>query len=116
MAALWLLLGLGGGLLVALYFRTRLGVARAEVARLTPALTTAELARDEHLERVHELERELLTVTGEGQREVERLQGELGHERSLGAERLAAVEQANERASDTFKAMSGEALKDATTQ
>ena len=116
MAAIWGLLGFVGGSAVALYVWTRLAAARGEVARLTPALAAAEAARDEHLARVHGLERELLTVTGELQREVARLQGDVEHERALAAEKLQAVEQANARAAESFKALSGDALKDATGQ
>src|SRR5690242_18172757 len=116
MAALWLLIGLSTGVAVAVYFRTQLTVARTEVARLRPALAAAESASDAHLARVQGLERELLTVTGELQSEVERLQSEVEHEQSLAAERVAAVEQANARAAESFKALSGDALTNATTQ
>jgi hypothetical protein len=52
---------------------------------------------------------------GELQREVAGLEATVAHEHALAAERLAAVERANERASAAFKALSGEALKDAST-
>jgi DNA recombination protein RmuC len=116
MALVLILVALAAGGAVALVFRARLAIARGEVARLTPALADAESARDEQLGRVNELERELLTVTGDLRREADRLEGEVEHERALATERLQAVEQANAKASESFKALSADALKDSTAQ
>jgi DNA recombination protein RmuC len=88
MNALWLLLGLalGSGLTV-LMLRARLR-----------ALAVAS-------SRSSELERELIGA-----------RADLEHERALAAERLAAVQDAQERLSSTFKALSAEALQASQSQ
>lgn len=83
MQAIWLLIGLlvGGGL-VLLLVRGRLHALSAESAR------------------AGDLERRLLTT-----------ESQLGHERTLGQERLATLQDAQERLSNSFKALSAEALQ-----
>ncbi len=83
MQAIWLLIGLlvGGGL-VLLLVRGRLRALSAESAR------------------AGDLERRLLTT-----------ESQLGHERTLGQERLATLQDAQERLSNSFKALSAEALQ-----
>jgi DNA recombination protein RmuC len=49
--------------------------------------------------------------TGELERELVRARADLEHEQALGEERLAAVNDAQERLSDSFKALSAEALQ-----
>jgi DNA recombination protein RmuC len=88
MNALWLLVGLlvGAGG-VALALRARLGVLAAEAARAA------------------ELDRELVQA-----------RADLGHERSLAAERLTTVREAQQQLSATFKALSADALQSGMVQ
>ncbi len=83
MNALWLLIGLLVGAAVAVVaLRSRLRTLSAEAA-----------------------------TVGELQRELDRAQSELTHERALHEERLATLTEARERMSDSFKALSAEALQ-----
>jgi DNA recombination protein RmuC len=88
MNALWLALGviIGAGIIV---------------AALTPRLRalTAEAAR-----------------TGELERDLVQTRADLGHERERAAERLATVNDAQERLSASFKALSAEALQSSMAQ
>src|SRR5947207_11035253 len=88
MNALWLLIGLlvGAGL-----------VAAALAARLRSL--SAEAAR------AAGLERDLVTA-----------RAELGHEKALAEERLRSVSDAQARLSDSFKALSAEALQASMAQ
>lgn len=77
MVALWFLIGLLAGGAAALYFRMRLTAGQRENATLSDSLADAIAARDaalaaatQHLARVHELERELVTVNGELRQQV----------------------------------------------
>ena len=123
MTPLAFLIGLLIGTAAAVYFRARLVAAQRESAALAALAAeavagrgAAQAAADQHLARVHELEREVLTVTGELQRQVDRLQADIEHEQALAAEKLQAVEQANAQAAERFKALSADALKDSTGQ
>ncbi len=88
MDAIWLLVGmLAGAGVVILALRGRLRALSAEASR------------------AGELERELVQA-----------RADLEHERQLGAERLAAVSDAQERLSSSFKALSAEALRGSMTQ
>ncbi len=88
MNALWLLIGLfAGAAAVALVLRPRLRALAA------------------HSARVPELERELMSA-----------RHELEHERALAHERIAAVTDAQERLSASFKALSAEALQSSMAQ
>ena len=88
MNALWLVIGfLLGAAVVGLALRPRLRALAAGAARAT------------------ELERELV-----------RARADLEHERALADERLAAVNDAQERSSASFKALSAEALQASITQ
>ena len=82
MQAVWLAIGvlLGAGI-VLLAIRGRLRALSADAAR-----------------------------AGELDRELERARGELGHERELAEQRLAAVTSAEARLGESFKALSAEAL------
>ena len=83
MTGLWLLLGMfAGAALAAVALRPRLRSLAAEAAR------------------AHDLEHELV-----------RARSELEHERERTEERLATVRDAQERLSDSFKALSAEALQ-----
>jgi DNA recombination protein RmuC len=83
MNALWLLIGLfAGAAAVAAALRSRLRSLGAEATR-----------------------------AGELERELVRVRSDLEHERALAAERLAAINDAQERLSASFKALSGEALR-----
>ncbi len=88
MNALWLLIGLlvGAGLVAAALW-TRLRALTRDAARAA------------------ELERELV-----------RVQSDLGHERARGEERLATVNDAQERLSASFKALSADALQSSMAQ
>jgi DNA recombination protein RmuC len=88
MTAIWLLIGLFAG-------------AAVVTAALRPRLRS--LAAD--ADRAHELEHELVRATTE-----------LEHERERSAERLATVKDAQERLSDSFKALSAEALQASVAQ
>jgi DNA recombination protein RmuC len=88
MDALWLLIGLFAG-------------AGAVLAAVRPRLRA--LSRD--AARAGELERELV-----------RSQADLDHERAVAAERLAAINDAQERLSASFKALSAEALQASMAQ
>ncbi len=83
MNALWLALGvlLGAGI-VAVAFRPRLRTLVADASRV-----------------------------GELERDLERARAQLAHERELASQRLAAVTDAQERLSASFKALSAEALQ-----
>jgi DNA recombination protein RmuC len=83
MNALWLALGviIGAGIL-AVALRPRLRALTAEAAR-----------------------------AGELERHLVRAQADLEHERAVGAERIATINDAQERLSATFKALSAEALQ-----
>jgi DNA recombination protein RmuC len=88
MSALWLLIGLlAGAAAVLVAVRPRLRALSLEAARAT------------------DLEREL-----------DRARADLEHERAVAAERLAAINDAQERLSTTFKALSAEALQASMTQ
>ena len=88
MNAIWLAIGvLLGAVIVAAAVRPRLRALGSDAGRAS------------------ELEREL-----------ERAHAELGHERELAAQRLAAVTDAQERLSATFKALSAEALQASMSQ
>ena len=66
MTAIWLLIGLfvGGGL-VFVVCRARQATATSEIVDLTARLASAVAERDQHLTRVHELERELIAARGD---------------------------------------------------
>src|SRR6266851_2536901 len=117
MEAVWLLIGLlvGGGLVFVAY-RARHGAVAKEIVELGARLSTAIGERDGHLVRVHELERELVSDRGELRAEIVQLEAALEHERNLAAEKLKAVEQANEELSQSFKALSADALERNSTQ
>jgi DNA recombination protein RmuC len=88
MTAVWLLIGLiAGAALVATALRPRLRSLAADAAR------------------AHGLEHELVRATTE-----------LAHERERAEERLATVKDAQERLSDSFKALSAEALQASIAQ
>src|ERR1700757_3392923 len=88
MNALWLLIGLVAGTgAVLLAVRPRLRSLSAEAAR-----------------------------AGELERELVRARAEVEHERAVGQERVAAVTDAQERLSASFKALSAEALQSSMTQ
>ncbi len=88
MDALWLLIGMiAGGTLVAAVTRARLRSLAGEARRAA------------------ELERELVKA-----------RAELGHEKSLAEERLRTLADAQARLSDSFKALSAEALQSSMTQ
>jgi len=88
MTALWLLIGLlfGAGLAV-LLLRGRVRVLTAEAAR-----------------------------SGELERELVRARSDLDHERARAEERLATVQDAQERLTSSFKALSAEALQASQSQ
>src|ERR1700683_1417882 len=88
MNALWLLIGLlvGGGAAFAL-LRGRVRALAAEAAQ-----------------------------AGELERELVRARADLEHERSRAEERLATVQDAQERLSNSFKALSAEALQASVAQ
>jgi DNA recombination protein RmuC len=88
MSAIWLLIGLivGAGT-VALLLRARLRAVAAQAAR-----------------------------TGEVERELVRANADLEHERKLSQERLATLGDAQQRLSDSFKALSAEALQSSMAQ
>ena len=88
MNALWLMIGLLAG-------------AGAALAAVRPRLRS--LSRE--AARVGELERELV-----------RARAEVEHERAVAAERLAAINDAQERLSASFKALSAEALQSSMAQ
>jgi DNA recombination protein RmuC len=95
MQAMWLLIGLVAG-------------AAAVLAAVRPRLRslTAEAGRAGELERrASELERELV-----------RARAETEQERAVAAERLAAINDAQERLSASFKALSAEALQSSMAQ
>ena len=88
MNALWLLIGLAAGAgAVLLAVRPRLRSLSAEAAR-----------------------------AGELERELVRARAQVEHERAVAHERLAAVTDAQERLSTSFKALSAEALQSSMTQ
>src|SRR5450755_1569288 len=95
MNALWLALGvIIGAVIIAAAVRPRLRMLTGEAAR------AGELGA-----RVGELERELVQS-----------RADLGHERERAAERLATINDAQERLSTSFKALSAEALQASMTQ
>ncbi len=88
MNALWLLIGLAAGATVALVaLRARLRALGQEAVR-----------------------------AGELQRDLDRAQSDLTHERALHDERLSTLTHAQERMSDAFKALSAEALQSSMAQ
>ena len=88
MSAIWLLIGLiAGAGTVALLLRARLRVVGAQAAR-----------------------------AGELERELVRANADLEHERKLSQERLATLGDAQQRLSDSFKALSAEALQSSMAQ
>jgi DNA recombination protein RmuC len=99
MSALWLLIGLFAGV-------------AAAVAALRPRLRSLSLTAA----RAGELERELALARTELQHERERAQAELEHERACAQERIAAITDAQERLSASFKALSAEALQSSMAQ
>lgn len=111
MTAIWLLVGLfvGGGLIFVVC-RARNAAAVMEIVDLGARLTSAVSERDQHLARVNELERELVTARGELRADIVQLEAALEHERTLAEEKLKAVQQANEELSQAFKALSSDAL------
>jgi DNA recombination protein RmuC len=117
MSAVWLLIGLlvGGALVFAVYRARRLTSAD-EIVGLTQRLAAADAEHEQQLDRVHELDRELTTARGEHRAEVVQLEASLEHERTLAAEKLKAVQQANDELSQAFKALSADALKANSTQ
>jgi DNA recombination protein RmuC len=112
MTAVWLLTGLfvGGGL-VFVVCRARQATATGEIVDLSARLTSAVAERDQHLARVHELERQLVTARGELRADIVQLEAALEHERALAEEKLKAVQHANEELSQAFKALSADALQ-----
>src|SRR6185437_11587383 len=88
MQAVWLLIGLLAG-------------AGAVLVAVRPRLRSLSV----QVARVGELERDLV-----------RAQAAVEHERAVAAERLAAVTDAQERLSASFKALSAEALQASMTQ
>jgi DNA recombination protein RmuC len=112
MTALWLLMGLFvGGTLVFVVYRARHAAAVKEIVDLAARLATAVSERDQHLARVHELERELVGARGELRADIVQLEAALEHERTLAEEKLKAVQQANDERSQAFKALSADALQ-----
>ncbi len=109
MNAIWLMIGLLAGAGAALLaLRPRLRALAAGAAR------AGELERE--LARARgELERERVRA-GELERELVRTGTDLEHERARGAERLAVVNDAQERLSASFKALSAEALQSSMSQ
>src|SRR5438477_11343089 len=105
MTAIWLLIGLfvGGGL-VFVVCRARQAAATTDIVDLTARLASAVAERDQHLARVHELERELVAARGELRTDIVQLEAALEHERALAEEKLKAAQQANEELSQAFKA------------
>jgi DNA recombination protein RmuC len=99
MNVLWLILGLVAG-------------AGAVLLALRPRLRS--LARDAG--RAGELERELAQVRSELEQELIRARADLERERALAEERLATVNDAQERLSASFKALSAEALQSSMAQ
>jgi DNA recombination protein RmuC len=94
---LWLIVGLMIGVAAALLaVRARLRSLGAQAAHAAEAETRARGLES----RIGELERALALA-----------EAELDHERALGRERLAAVADAQARMSDSFKALSAEALQ-----
>src|SRR2546421_2226412 len=88
MNAIWLLIGLlAGATLVAAALRSRLRSLASDAAR-----------------------------AGELERELVKAHADLTHERQLGEERLRTVSDAQARMSDSFKALSAEALQSSMTQ
>jgi DNA recombination protein RmuC len=88
MSAIWLLIGLiAGAGMVALLLRARLRAVSGEAAR-----------------------------AGELERELVRANADLEHERKLSQERLATLGDAQQRLSDSFKALSAEALQSSMAQ
>ena len=90
MTALWLLIGIALGAGIAwVAFRARISVLADQAA-------DARAARE---------------AEGAALRDVERLQTTIEHERRAAEEKIALVEQAQEKLADSFKALSAEALK-----
>jgi DNA recombination protein RmuC len=95
MNALWLALGvIIGAAILAVAVRPRLRMLTREAAR------AGDLGA-----RIGELERELVQA-----------RADLGHERERAAERLATINDAQERLSTSFKALSAEALQASMAQ
>jgi DNA recombination protein RmuC len=117
MTAIWLLVGLfvGGGLTFVVC-RARNAATVKEIVDLGARLASAIAERDQHLTRAHELERELVAARGELHADIIRLEAALEHERTLAAEKLTAVQQANEELSQAFKSLSSDALQRNSTQ
>ena len=117
MTAIWLLIGLvlGGGL-VFVVCRARHAATANQIVDLAARLATALVERDQHLTRVHELERELVAARGELRADIVQLEAALEHERTLAEEKLKAVQRANEELSQAFKALSADALERNSTQ
>jgi DNA recombination protein RmuC len=117
MSALWILLGLvvGAGA-AAIFYRARVAAARSATARVTDELAATLAGRDAERERAHALDCEVVDLRGNLRGEVARLEAALEHERALAAEKVAAIEQANERLRESFKALSGDALLANSTQ
>ncbi len=99
MTALWLLIGLLAG-------------TAAAVLALRPRLRSLSAVAA----RVPELERDLALGQTALQHERERAQAELEHERACAQERVAAITDAQERLSASFKALSAEALQSSMAQ
>jgi len=109
MTAIWLMIGLlagAGGALLAL--RPRLRALASGAARATEFERELGRARGE-------LDRERARA-GQLERELVRTGADLEHERARGAERLAVVNDAQERMSASFKALSAEALQSSMSQ
>ena len=90
MTAFWLLIGIAVGAGIAWL------ALRARVSLLADQAADARAARE---------------AEGAARRDVERLQTTIEHERRAAEEKIALVEQAQEKLADSFKALSAEALK-----
>jgi DNA recombination protein RmuC len=117
MTAIWLSVGLLiGGVLVYVVCRAREAAAVNQIVDLGARLENALVERDQHVARVHELERELVGARGELRADIVQLEAALEHERTLAEAKLKAVQQANEELSQAFKALSADALERNSTQ
>lgn len=117
MTVIWLLVGLFvGGAIVFAVHRSRHAASTSTIANLTQRLGAAVAEREQQLARVHQLEQELTAARGEHRAEVVQLEAALEHERTLAAEKLKAVQQANDELTQAFKALSADALQANSTQ
>ena len=124
MHALWILLGLViGAAAAAVVARALLRRASAQTARVAAErdamqyeLGAANEAVAAERDRTLALDRRVVELESELRIEVTRLEAALAHEQTLAAEKVAAIEQTNERLRESFKALSGDALKANSSQ